>query len=602
MQYAQAALSTVSHNVVNANTVGYSRQTIQASASSINGFGNGVQLDSINRVADRFLTSRVLTATSAADYATTKSSYLTSLEETFTSSNASGGLESVVGGFITSMNTLANDPSNSSLRRNVVEQANLTAEALNNMSADLKAVATDADTALTTDLTTINQLLKDINDLNVQIVTLQAGGNGANNNDMMDSRDLKVAELSKYLGIQATTNTSTGGVRINMENGRKLVDESGYVQFSRGVPEVGSSYQSVVTQNVRNDGTLAETKTPVPLSEFSTGRLKALAEVRDQTVPALQAQVDEFTETFTRTINQIASQGTSYPPMKALTSGNFTNYSSVTDLLTDATRPEMANLNGATLRISVTNSLGNLVSAAPAASTFEVTLAADPLDGQLTMEDIRDQINTQIAANPNMAGKLTASLDATGNLKVEATDANSRIVMANGATVSAAAQQHGGAMGLLGMNNVFTRTDSASTVAVRPDLLANADLLAVARMRDDGGVSSTDGQNILQLAGLADSKIQFGSAGGLGGQNTTAVGYLNTVVSNLAVSTASAKANETFTSSMLTQSQELAASVSGVNINEELAQMIVYQSSFQASARIINVANDLLQELMQTVS
>jgi flagellar hook-associated protein 1 FlgK len=120
-------------------------------------------------------------------------------------------------------------------------------------------------------------------------------------------------------------------------------------------------------------------------------------------------------------------------------------------------------------------------------------------------------------------------------------------------------------------------------------------------MRTDGGVSSTDGQNIIALAGLADTKLTFASAGGLGAQTATGVAYLNTVSSNLAVSVSAAKDNASFTTNLQTQASDLATSVSGVNINEELAQMLVYQNGFQASARIISIVDDLLKELVNII-
>lgn len=584
------ALATVSHNVVNASTPGYSRQIIQVSAASTGGYGAGVTLDNIQRVTDSFLSSRVLTATSAATYASTKSSYLTSLEDTFTSANANGGLENVVGGFITSLNKLAADPANSSLRRNAVQQATLTANALNGVNADLTAAANDADAGITAELDVVNSLLKDIYTLNTQIVTLNASGNGANSNDLLDARAAKVAQLSQDFGIQVTDNTSTGGVRILTESGARLVDENGYVQLSRNTPLPGSSYQSIVYQNVTLNGSLANTKMPINPADLTTGKIKALAEVRDTTIPALRAQVNEFTRVFTSTVNQLTSQGSSSPPMATLTSGNTGALGNIaTDMLTNG----FGAINGATINISVTSNLGEAITTT--AGGTPITIAPTPPATTLSLQDIANIINNDpTIGNTALGGTqgviATATTDADGKpiLKITAADPNNKVVMAN---------VTGDALGMLGMNNLFTGS-TAETVAVRTDIASNPDLLPVARMNSTGGVSNTDGQNITALSGLSDTKINFNTAGGLGGQNTTLVGYLNVVSSTLAVNVSSAKDNETFTASLQSQAQEADTSVSGVNINEELAQMLVYQNSFQASARIISVVNDLLQELV----
>lgn len=593
MQLSQAALATVSHNVVNANTVGYSRQQLQTSAASIAGFGAGVQLDTIQRVSDRFLVSRVLTATSDAAYANTKSTYLQSLEATFTGASNGGGLESVVGNFITSLNNLSTDPSNSSLRRSAVQQAALTASAINNISADLNTTALDADNAITAELDTINQTLKDIYTLNNQITALQTSASGSNSNDLVDARDTKIASLAEKFGLQVNTNTSTGGVRITTETGRKLVDENGYVQLARGVS--GSTYRSIVAQNVLQDGSLSATQFPIDAADLSTGKIKALTEIRDTTIPNLLAQVDKFTQTFASAVNSLSSQGTSSPPVRTLTSGNTVNLASTTANLLAS--PDFSAINGTTINISVTTSLGNTVTTT--AGGTPITLAPIAPATTLSLADIATIINNDpTIGNTALGGSAgviaSVGTDANGKpfLRVTSADANNKVVMANGT---------GNALGILGMNNLFTGTASSSTIAVRTDIATNPDLLPVAKMRADGGVSSTDGQNIIVLAALADTKLTFSSAGGLGTQNATAVGYLNTVGSNLAVSVASARDNETFTGNLKTQAAELATSISGVNINEELAQMLVYQNSFQASARIISVVNDLLQELVNIV-
>lgn len=591
MQYSQLALGTISHNVVNANTPGFSRQVVQASAASTAGFGAGVQLETIQRITDRFLVSRMLTAGSGSAYAATKSSYMTSLENTFSTAGSGGGLESIVGGFVSSMNSLANDPSNSSLRRSTVEKAELTAQALNNTAADLKQVAKDADNQITSELDTVNQLLKDIYLLGRQISEVTTSSNGGNTNDLMDARDQKISQLSSTFGIQVSYDAENNGVRILTESGRKLLDSSGYVQLSRGASS--GDYPTIVAQNVRQDGSLAEAKMVIDPADLTTGKIKALAEIRDEVVPDLMRQLDEFTETFTAALNKLSSQGTSYPPQRSLTSANTADLAApTTDLLTNG----FASLSGATLNISTTTTIGGVI-----ATTVGTPITLTPVmpAGTLSLQDIADQINNNPAiGNAALGGTAgviaTAATDADGNpyLKIEAADPNARVVMANAGATDV--------LGTLGMNNLFTGS-TAATVAVRSDISANPDRFPVARMNTAGGVSSTDGQNIVAMAQIGDTRLTFDAAGSLGTQTVTGVSYLNTISSNLAVSTSAARDNETFSYNLYTQSQELVTSTSGVNLNEELAQMLVYQNSFQASARIINVVNDLLQELINII-
>jgi flagellar hook-associated protein 1 FlgK len=155
----------------------------------------------------------------------------------------------------------------------------------------------------------------------------------------------------------------------------------------------------------------------------------------------------------------------------------------------------------------------------------------------------------------------------------------------------------GDPLGVLGMNTFFTGTNS-DDIAVKASIQANPDLLAVGLMRSDGGLSSLDGRNALALSQLADVRLSFDAAGGLGAQSTTAVGYVGQMISDLAIISRDANSRESFTDAINNQVQELKGSLSGVNINEELAQMLIYQNGFQSSARIITVVNELFDSLL----
>ncbi len=87
----------------------------------------------------------------------------------------------------------------------------------------------------------------------------------------------------------------------------------------------------------------------------------------------------------------------------------------------------------------------------------------------------------------------------------------------------------------------------------------------------------------------------------MGAQITTVSQYAGQIISNLSILINDAEDRVVFTDNIQNQLEGLRSATSGVNVNEELAQMLVYQNSFQASARIINVVNQLLEELVNIV-
>lgn len=591
LNIAQTSLATVSHNVVNANTPGFTRQIVQAGAKSINGFGYGAELASIQRISDKFINLRATAAQSDLSYAETRKTYLDTLEGVITGSSAQGGLEAVASDVFKSISELSNDPANSALKRNVVQQTDLLTSTVRDIHRDLVITATDADNQITTEIVNTNQLLKDIHALNVQVAGLNTQlANGSNANDLRDARDSKVKELAKLFKLQVSENGENGSVRITLENGRRMVDEAGYVQLKRspGIP-----YQGLVVQSVLVDGTLSSTELPVEPTTLTTGKFKALFDTRDIVVPNLQAQLEVFTDTFRTEFNKIASQGSSVPPVRTLTSDNtLTGVPATTTNLYSL--PEFASLAGSTLHLSVTNSLGQ-----PVLSTTTTAAITLPAAGPFSLNDLATLINNNPTVGNGALGgtngvTATALIDPSGRpyLQIQAANANQRVVLANAGTGT------NNPLGVLGMNNILTGT-TASDFAVDGKFITNPELLPTARMRSvDGGLSNLDNRNILALAGLADIKLAYGAAGGLGAQTTTVSGYASQMVSNLSVVINDAKDRVTFTTNVSTQLEKLRSEVSGVNVNEELAQMLVYQNSFQASARIISVTDQLLKDLV----
>lgn len=595
MQYSQAGLGVVSHNVVNANTEGYSRQVIQSSSVSIGGQQNGVQISSVQRITDKFVIDRQLKSNADLSYAQTKLTYLSSLETTISGTSVTGGgLDSVLSGLFTAFSQLANNPGDSALKANVVQQAQLTATTLNSVSAQLDATASETDSVINDELSKANQLLKDISSLNGQIALNTSA------NDLMDSRDKKIDELSKLISINVTTESSSGTVRITLENGRKLVDGVSYSQFTRSAS--GGPFAEIAVQSVKTDGTLSPTITAINMDDVSGGKLKALVDVRDEVIPNLRAQLDEFTDTFTTRVNEITSAGTNYPGQTTLNSGNTSAVSTaVSDIYTEVSSA----LAGQSFHLSVVNSLGNPVSTTVGNAAIALpdlaTYAAAPYNGVYSLTDLANAINNDPnVGNAALGGTdgVIASVVADGQgqpmLQITAANSNYKVVMSDAGG--------GNVLSILGMNNLFGGGTSAGSVAVASKFVANSDLLPTALMRSaDGGVSSMDNQTISLLAQMADEELGFAAAGGIGTQTDTAVGYLGQISSNLAVQVSNANDRQTYNQELNDQLSELATSTSGVNMNEELSQMLVFQNSFQASSRVITMVNDLMQELMQII-
>lgn len=591
MNYSQIGLATVSHNIANVNTEGFSRQNVIAGAASNNGYGAGVQLSTIQRIQDSFVNDRLLKQSSDLSYASTKRSYLDTIEGAFSGASAEGSLDALMGNVYDSFGVLANNPGDSALKRNAVQQLVLFTDTIRDVNADLDAQQTVIDNQITADLTSLNQLLEDVYALNTEITKQTLGtANGSNANDLQDQRDIKIAQLSEVFKLNVSNNTTSGGYRITTENGRRLVDEGGYVQFER---IAGSgSFQDIGFRNVLPDGSLSTSSIRLDTDNLTSGRIKALVDLRDTNIANIVSQLDEFASTLIAETNKVASRGSAFPPQRTLASANGSaTLTATTDNLYTTLD---ANLADDTFHLSIVDASGTVVHTTVGSVGGAITLPN--LATGLTMDGLVTLINGNAAVGVTGLGAglgvtASAATDANGDpyVQLQATNSNYRVVINN---------VTGDFAGILGFNNIFSGTDS-DDIAVRDALETTPELFPTARMRSsDGGLSSLNNENILALAQMADSNFSFSSAGGLGAQNDTPRGYLGQMTSQLAVTLQDAKSREAYTDSLHNQLTELKSSIAGVNINEELSQMLIYQNSFQASARIMSVINEMLAEIV----
>jgi flagellar hook-associated protein 1 FlgK len=134
--------------------------------------------------------------------------------------------------------------------------------------------------------------------------------------------------------------------------------------------------------------------------------------------------------------------------------------------------------------------------------------------------------------------------------------------------------------------------DNAATIAVHPDLIANASLLNTT----SGGIDVSIARNL--DTALNTTNVSFAAAGALGAIQTTFIGYSSTVLNNVADLRLASKTGAQYNSDLLTNINTRLGDVSGVNLDEELSNLIVYQKSYQASAKTIQTANEMLDVVL----
>ncbi|MBE1555009.1 flagellar hook-associated protein FlgK [Sporosarcina limicola] len=223
----QTGLYTVGHNLGNENTLGFSRQRVNmktttpfpgiglSSGTSPGFIGTGVTAHSIERVRDVFVDRQYRQETNNFGYWESRSKAMEQIEDVMTVTSGAG-LDKTLSLFWQSLQELAKEPANLGVRRVVVERGVDTAAVFNNMHKQLTDIRSGLKNEIEMSTSAINSIFKQIADLNDQIQRIEP--NGYLPNDLYDSRDLLLDELSTYLPIEVSY-TKSGGNALKIAEG-----------------------------------------------------------------------------------------------------------------------------------------------------------------------------------------------------------------------------------------------------------------------------------------------------------------------------------------------------------------------------------------------
>ncbi len=196
----QAVLQITGHNIANANTPGYSRQIVNlesvAGGRTVSGYmGQGVNVASVQRAHSSVLT--VQTAAAKAEYAADakRAEKLKQMEGSFPTGSASIGLaiNSMLSGFA----DVAASPSDMTARYVALARASETANRLRGTSSQLSDLASGVRSELAEKVSVSNELIERIAKLNEEITRTQSDGHAPN--DLLDQRDQFISQLNQYM-------------------------------------------------------------------------------------------------------------------------------------------------------------------------------------------------------------------------------------------------------------------------------------------------------------------------------------------------------------------------------------------------------------------
>lgn len=304
LQAQKKSLDTTAHNIANANTKGYSKQRAIHSATDpytvpsqgmptgAGQVGTGVEISEIERVKDQFVEGQIREKKQGQGYWDKKYEGLHRVELTF-NEPSENSLSAAMDNFWKSLQDLSNNPEDTAVRSTVKERATTLADAFHSLDDQLKDYKRSLNRDVNTTVDEINSLAKRISDLNGQIVHIK--GADKNPNDLMDQRDNLIEKLNKKVNVQArednkgNINISLGGIGlVSGDETNELVTEK----------VADSKYEDKIVFSEMNID-----------ADINNGELKAIKELRNETVSTYRSELDDIAEKFADKFNDAHSEG-----------------------------------------------------------------------------------------------------------------------------------------------------------------------------------------------------------------------------------------------------------------------------------------------------
>jgi len=641
---AQAGLATTGHNIVNANVAGFSRQQVLQSAAKAqdvgNGFiGSGTEIADIERFSDKFLNNQVRVAQSASSALTSYNAQISQVDNLL--ADPSSGLSPSLQDFFKSVQDLSANASSSPSRLNFLSNAESLATRFQGLNGRIEEVRSGVNSEISTKVTLINSYATQIAKLNDQIGNL-SNTTGHAPNDLLDSRDQLVLELNKQ--VKATVvEGSNHSLTVSIGTGQPLVVGSKSFQLATvsapGDPaRLGIGY--VTGRGV----------TPLADAALTGGELGGLLEFRSGTLDNAQNALGRIAIGMAATFNaqnrlgqdsagnmggdlffqaqpQVSGNLTRMPqdPAKVATTVDVT----LNDPSRLTTSDYMVGYDAAKSRYTVTRLSDRnvtLITPQPGPQTrtidgldFTISgsgaegdsfLVRPTINGAARFNVAAPDIGAIAAAAPVMIGPaagnkgsavvsegsvdknflLPANAFAPASLKFDAAT-NTLTGFASGQTVKLTDASGVPQSYVAGTDPIpfaagsrYTFGGVSMSFTGRP---VDGDQFSVAR--NAGGVG--DNRNMLALGSLQSTTL-FDNG------NTTYQGAFAQLVSAVGNKTREVQVNGAASAALLAQTTTTQQNVSGVNLDEEAANLLKYQQAYQAAGKVMQIASTMFDTLL----
>jgi flagellar hook-associated protein 1 FlgK len=550
----QKAVKITGNNIANVNTPGYSRQRLNLSSdipvnTGYGPMGTGVRAVGVERIYQRFLGVQINNETQSLGQWQAQKGTLERVEMVFDETGGYG-LNQVMSEFWNAWQDLTNNPSGQVQRSVLSAKGEVLASTFNKVYQDLQTGQQEIDAMISESVDEINRYSEQIADLNLRIIQTESGGYNAN--EYRDQRDLALKELSERIGINSFEEAD-GGVSVLVGSGQTLVQ--GTHQNTISTQANANGLEDVIWVDSSNNIVMLN-------DGISGGKLRGWLDTRDQDIRNYLNRLDTISQSLMDEVNTLHAGGYG---LDGSTTIDFFTGSATAGGTMDSWLTITAEDGGA----------GNVsISLVAGGTAGAEQVTEDPITGEIQIAiesgaSSRASIAAQLQGHPGIAAAVAVAPPDPATTLVTLGSGTDAVLLSGGL--------------------------SAAGIHVNSAIVNDTNKIAAASGFDTTpGDKPGDNSNAIAIANLQDALTMSGGTAAFGS-------YYASLVSDVGHAVVQADSYHGHQSQMVTQLENYRESVSGVSIDEEMVNLVKFQNAYQAAAKLISTADEMLQTVMNMV-
>ena len=590
LQIAQAGILVTSQNVAGTTVEGYSRRSASAVVNSLapNSLmlnGTSFAIEGFTRQYSSVIGSQLLSQQAKASYSDTLVQHTAILDSII--GNKSTSLSGALNEFFNAMGTYAADPSSHALAANITNKANIVSQRMVGMATVVNDIASDAQTSLEDTVSEVNTIIPALAEINNQIVKASNRGISYPSADLLDERDRLLSQLQKLMGGQSLINSD--GTATHNVSGLSLIERGVANQVS-----ITADGDHVALRFNTQNGTSKTVMQTV--QDLSGGQAGALLKIANEFVPDVQKRLDSIALGLVKAANSASTTDSEGKPKTAIFGfqvGGNTYYDlndDYTSLIPDIT----SDVDMQDLYRSLSNSVStdsDLVNG----DTF--TIGTDTLE-----------ITSITAKSSVAAGEYTLTRVDDDQLKIENEYGKSQIIYLSDLVASDSSTLDFNQFGI----TIQLQNNSSDTEYSAENIVDSLDgrSITISGIANELYYYGLNASKFISIAPSDPADYFDGGSENISADSANTLQKLSSVfgisVSNLVSDVGIQVSEWTYTqkadTAVLTNLEAQRNEISGVNLDEEAANLLKYQQLYSASTKVLQTGNQMFNSLLMIMN